>query len=138
MKTSKEKQIDAKRLSMPSKGHRRHCPRRHDGTLPVIWHQLRMAADTLGEGEVAQVNGDHQQVVYWLQVRAANVGASPRGHLQTLDLDNLVHILRSRERTGDVHVVIVAANQEVAAEVEILFLGVAGILARETGPQSAP
>src|SRR5215510_15549055 len=126
MKTRKELQIDAKRRSR--------------ATTQIKAPQARTwtAAETLGEREVVQVDGNHQQVADRLQIRAANVGASPSGHLETLGLDNLVHVLRSRERSGDIHPVIMTAQQEVAAEVEVLVLRVTGILAREARPQSAP
>src|SRR5262245_65722053 len=110
MKTRKELQIDAKRRSL--------------ATTQIKAPQARTwtTAETLGEREVVQVDGDHQQVVHRLQIRAANVGATPRGHLETLGLDDLVHVLCSRERSGDIHPVIMAAQQEVAAEVEVLLV----------------
>src|SRR5262245_34483523 len=94
--------------------------------------------ETVGKGEVAQLDGDHQQVAHRLQLRAAQLGTPPSGHLDALGLDDLVHVLRSRERSSDVHPVVVAAQQEVAAEVEVLLVRVACVLARKARPQSAP
>jgi hypothetical protein len=41
-------------------------------------------AETLGEGETAQIDGNHQQVAHRLQIRTANVGAAPSGHLSMM------------------------------------------------------
>src|SRR5262247_1956130 len=126
MKTRKKLQIDAKRRSR--------------ATTQIKAPQVRTwtTADTLGEREVVQVDGDHQQVVHWLQIRAANVGTPSRRHLETLGLDDLIHVLRGWERSGDIHLVIMAAQQEVTAEVEVLLVRVACVLAREARPESAP
>src|SRR5215475_9692327 len=81
IKTAKELQIDAKRTA----------PRRAG----------LAAARLLREGEATQVDSDHQQVAHRLEIGAANVGAPPGGHLDTLRFDDLVHVLRSWERAGD-------------------------------------
>src|SRR5262245_4114672 len=130
MKSCKEKQIDAKRVR-PAYAKATAVVAPKDWL--VIWQQPT-AAETLGEGEVGQVDGDHQQVADRLQIRAAQVGAPPRGHLQSLSLNDLGDVLRSGEGTGDVHMVIMAAQQKIGPEIEVLFLRVTGILARKARP----
>jgi len=68
--------------------------------------------------------------------RVAAVGPTLGRELDSLGLHDVVDILDRGEPAGDVDTVVVSAQQEVAAEVELLQDAVTGELVREVRLQS--
>src|ERR1700738_2851642 len=69
---------------------------------------------------------------------AADVCSSLRGKAEPIGFDDVVYVLRYRYPTGNLQLVIMPAQQEIVAEVKVLFSVVAGDCAREAGAQASP
>ncbi|MFI6494036.1 hypothetical protein [Streptomyces sp. NPDC050564] len=74
---------------------------------------------------MAQVDTDHEVIVVGTPVGSAEIRATPGRELDSVCFIDVVDILRGREAASDVNVVVVAPEQIVVPEVEVLHDAVA-------------
>ena len=90
------------------------------------------------ELNVADVDGDHQQVGHRPVVGAANIGAAASRYASAFDLDNIVDQLRRGKGTRQIDSIVVPPQVELPVKVEILLAAVRNHAAGEEGAQYAP
>jgi hypothetical protein len=78
----------------------------------------------LREGNLAEVDRNHQHIQDRTPVGAARIGATLARQAHAVCLGIFQHQLRGGETTGDVDTVVVAAELELFVEEEILNLAV--------------
>jgi hypothetical protein len=88
--------------------------------------------------EITKVDRDQLQVANWFQIWSAHVRKALGWIAETLYLQNVVDILRGREATRYINVVVVSAKEEIVAEVEVLLFAVASDFVWKTHAQPAP
>src|SRR5258708_7378371 len=90
------------------------------------------------EPEITQIERDQQQVANRFQTRPTQVRTAPGRKAEPIGLHNVVDILRHRNSAGHIEVVVVPAQEEIVAEVEVLFLAMAGNRVWKPRAQPAP
>src|SRR5258708_20627947 len=90
------------------------------------------------EPEITQIERDQQQIANRFQTRPTQVHTAPGRKAEPIGLHNVVDIVRHRNSARHIDVVVVPAQEEIVAEVEVLFLAMAGDLVWKPRAQPAP
>src|ERR1700692_335598 len=68
----------------------------------------------------------------------ADVCTSPRREAESIGFDNVMYVLRYRNSSSDLQMVIMPAKEKIIAEIKILDSAVAGDWVRESSAQTSP
>ena len=90
----------------------------------------------LVEPEITKIDRNQKHVANWFQIWSTQVGKALGRKAETIHLHNVVDILRRRKSACYIDVVVVPAQEEIVAEVEVLFFTMGSRL--ETVPAPAP
>ncbi len=89
--------------------------------------------------KITNIDRDQQQVTNRFQIWPKQVGTALISRkAEPIHLHNVVDILCRRKSACDINVVVVPAQKEIVAEVEILFFAMASDLVWKTRAQPAP
>jgi hypothetical protein len=80
------------------------------------------------EPEFAEIDRDHQKVANCLQIGPAQIGTTLDREAEPLDFHDVIDILRRRKSARHVDAVIMPAQQEILAKIEILLFAMVGNL----------
>src|SRR5258708_12134348 len=90
------------------------------------------------EPEITQIERDQQQVANRFQTWPTQVRTAPGRKAEPIGLHNVVDILRHRNSARHIEVVVVPAQEEIVAAVEVPSLAMAGHFLRQPPAQPPP
>src|SRR5689334_25005633 len=87
---------------------------------------------------MTEIDRDHQQIANRFETWPTHVRTTLTRTAETISLHYAIDILGRRKTARHINVVIVPTQEEILAEVEVLFFAMAGDRVRETRTQPAP